>query len=269
MRLLIGVGLVWAMVACNKNTLELPPPANNLLAKDTICKLNFTDKLRLLFLQDKNDREGKLKVKITNLSGITLPDLILYIEACNGEPDFLSCNQSTTLRLPDFGGAGVEEMELPFRQIQLASARLNFGIVTTRNDASLTLPNTYQANAVFFDSTHIIGKGRAVVFEDGNFVFRILYGTSTTYNISGNFLNDTAAIQAGLMYSKDPGSGSFIPTATVNLMSADTVPVFNNFYFSNSDNLVRCILKTNPPFRLPPPADTAIGKIAFILKKER
>jgi len=225
--------LILIFVSCNKNSLELPPPKDNISVREITCSLDNTQKALITFKQDKYDKEGKVEIEVSNLSGSDLNELKIYIEMCDSASSYYSCNNQFVSLISHLDTGNNFIQQLPFTDINLDSVKINAGILSTTNQ-KMTLSGLYSGNFVRCESTigpnivsGLIGFVKGYVFADGISTFRISFGNGLAYNITGNFA-DTLAFNNGKFLDRNPTNGFFDHIAsTVVLETPDTVGYFN------------------------------------------
>ena len=184
-------------MACNKNTLELPPPKDNIITKVVTCSLNYTNMALIKFIQDRYDKDGKVAINISNLTGKAITDLKIYIEICDSIPSYYNCNNQTVFFVPELGAKNDTTYILPFRNIKLDTTYVNAGIISTSTIKGI-LSGVYNGDNIKFvtitNIDTIPGFVKGVVFGDGISLFRIggLGNNNSAYNLTGNFVDSTA-----------------------------------------------------------------------------
>jgi hypothetical protein len=251
-------------VACNKNTLELPPPKDNIIMKEKTCSFDITRVALIKFKQDSLDKEGKVSIEIKNLTGVDINDLTFFIEMCTSAPSINTCNNQVSFIIPELDAEKAVIKELPFKNIQLSTVFINAGIVQTASKKTL-LSNVYDGSYVEFRDTTTnfskIGIVKGVVFADGTSVFRLGIDSTVAYNIEGKFI-DTTRFEPGLFFNRTaPGQG-FVFSTTTKLTLPDAGALFNN-----ETNIVRFSFQLGVA-QLLPSSTQGLNKIAFTLTKQ-
>jgi hypothetical protein len=220
---------VLLLVACNRNSLELPPPKDDILVKEIICLLDSVQTVRMKFSQDKYDKEGKVDLELSNLTGLDLNLLKIYVEICDDEPSFYNCKNQYTTVITQLSPDKPLAIHLPFRTIQLAEAFINTGILSTDKRSTVLSAVYTDGIAALFEpssSPPIIGLARGVVYADGRTIFRLgNIGNNNTFNITGVFL-DTTTFNANFFARRSTGQVDSL-TAELKLEVPNTAGTFN------------------------------------------
>ncbi len=215
--IIIIASLLLFFIACNKNSLELPPLKNSIFDTSITCLYGNTGIVRIELRQDTfNNVDRIITVKAINLTSEAMNTCKVYIEMCDGAPSINSCQNQYTYIISQLETNKADSITLPFRGVLLRTAQIVAGIVSFQNKFS-QLSDVYDGESVQYLNTtnaqYSTGSARGVVFADGQSVFRMSLGESA-YNIEGK-LGDTSFFNGGqfLMYN----SGVFSSTTSVTL----------------------------------------------------
>lgn len=264
----IAAIIMVSLFACNRNSLELPPPENRLVTKEINCFLGNTAIALIRFKQDTvTDREGIVNIEVINLTGEPINDCRIFIEMCNAAPSIKSCQNQANFTLSQLDAIETERRELPFRNIRLSQVFINAGIIST-SKKSTPISNVYDGDFVKYLNApgHLNTNGfvKGVVFADGQSTFRISIGNDTAYNISGRF-SDTSVFNDGQFLKFDNTATAFVPVSSLTL--EDPANKTGYFKYPDSDT-VKFGLKVN--IRQPIPAPSLFAdSIIFTLTRQK
>jgi hypothetical protein len=261
--LLIATAL--SLIACNKNSLQLPPPKDNIILKEKTCSFDSTHVALLQFKQNSTDKEGKVDLVVNNLTGSAITDFTLYVEMCDSIPSIQTCNNQVVIVVPQLDADKATTKSLPFKGIDLNTININAGIVSTSKKRSI-LSNVYEGNYVKYTNTantfNAVGLVKGVVYADGNALFRLSLGAAANYNITGNFI-DTALFNGGILFSQPSFTSPFTSAAVVKL----SLPNSPAIYFNGANNQAGFSFQLDKAQPVPGTTGT-IDTIAFTLQKQ-
>lgn len=249
------------IISCNKNSLELPPPVDDIKVREVVCSIDGTTKALVQFKQHKNDREGRVSIEVRNLAGSDLTQLKILLEICNGEPSYYSCNNQYVCFIAKLDTVRNFTQELPFRDIILDSVKLTAGIISTADKKSL-LSGIYSGNYVQCENSGVgglLGFTKGAVFADGSSVLRLGFPDILAFNITGNFI-DSSAFTNGRLLERSSVQGPFDAIATPLTLDVPGTGHFNT-------NPLEFRLSLHDPKLIPANAASATTKFFFSLNK--
>jgi hypothetical protein len=181
-------------MACNKNSLELPPvtvPANVLSVP---AKLEGLAVLDFVFHQVKSSTGDSVWLTVKNTTQQDFSQLSVLAELCQAtEQNYDNCNLQFDGLLPALAG-GKESPVLATwinRDIQLDAKRINVGIISLANVSVNPVSGIYNNVYASFENADTIaryyGNIRGYIFADGNATFRMKTSSNTSYNATGLF----------------------------------------------------------------------------------
>lgn len=258
-------------LSCNRDSLELPPPKDDLIVRTVYCSYGNTNIVAIKFTQDTiSNQEGKVNIQVTNLTGAEINECKIYIEMCDGEPSLKTCKNQFVYTVAQFQESKADSATLPFLNINLRRVNIVAGVIST-SDKTAFLSSVYDGNYVryVYNPKHFYPTGhvKGVVFADGESLFRLSLddiADTTYYNVTGKFA-DTALFNSGSFLTQANFSAPFAIKSTISLEAQGN----KTGYFKYTDSkAVKFGLKLATP--LPTPTDNTnyIDSVLFNLTKQ-
>lgn len=260
-RLIVSLVVTLTIIlACNKNTNQLPPvaiPETTTVA----CFINGLETVDVILQQSKKTQNGGLEVWLKNVSSNNLSNIKVIVEVCkNRKESYDSCGlqyivTASSLKANDTGG-----YQLIFQNntISLKNDLITVGILYY-DSVKHPLSGYYTNNIARFEKSSDTQNAdiRGYILAEGSAVFRLKkYNNDTAYTIKGIF-KDSALVYDAHYYKAGIETSPLILDSlkinNVNKMQyafennilSFRVREYNNKLIDSTNNLKTIFVKTN------------------------
>ncbi|WP_423735597.1 hypothetical protein [Chitinophaga caseinilytica] len=191
---LLGACIGCTGIACNKNSLELPPVSSPPVELRLRAKLDGIAAVEFVFQKTTVPGSDTVRMFIRNLDRMPLSGIRYVAELCNAATqNFDNCPLQVTDVIPALaaGGELVRLAEWVNTGMVLDSQRINVGIISAGGREPHPLSGIYgNVSAGFEDRdtvTKYFGQIRGYVLADGTATFRLKTAFSKNLNAKGLF----------------------------------------------------------------------------------
>ena len=220
-----------AIVACNKDSNELPNPSYKLTKSLTkTAKLFGKDMLEVTFVRSPNVKEKNSAILIQNVSGDDLTSVRIVVEVCSDPTNFDNCSRQFVIEKTEGLKKGITwtqkyEEDSFFETGAITNVYiLKAGDREFRLQDKTLLSGSYTLNNVFIKNalSASLGSGQAkgYVLADGEIVFRLRTinaadGIPVYFNISGSLGSDDVLTGKIVSGAGTTGAGSAFRSSNI------------------------------------------------------